>query len=177
MLAGSSCTVRHLQADDLNNYISLFNALPSRGEYFSTLIESPEAMRRQFASTGFVTDKRERFLIDDKFGCLVDVISHFASRTPVSREIAYRLFDTDLQGRGDISEATGMQCDYLFPNYPLNRLELLMNPSNVGSERIAQKSGFTDEGTLRKAFFTNGVLCDAKIYSLLRVEWKMLNGG
>jgi len=71
-----------------------------------------------------------------------------------------------------MSEATRLLVDYLFGAYPYHRLELLMDPLNTGSERIAQKNGFTHEGVLRQAFFINGVMRDVKIYGLLRPEWQ-----
>ena len=62
--------------------------------------------------------------------------------------------------------------DYLFNAYAYHRLELLMDPLNIGSERIAQKNGFTEEGLMRQAFFINGAMRDVKMYSLLRPEWQ-----
>ena len=47
-----------------------------------------------------------------------------------------------------------------------------MDPLNIGSERIAQKNGFTEEGLMRQAFFINGAMRDVKMYSLLRPEWQ-----
>lgn len=172
MLKGNLCTVRHLQAADLNNYIALVNDLPSRGAFFSLQFKSPEAMRRDFLQTGFVTEDSELFVIEDQHQNIIGTITHFKTRTPTSREIGYRLFDPQRFGRGYTSEATRLLIDYLFSAYPYHRLELLMDPLNTGSERIAQKNGFTHEGMLRQAFFINGVMRDVKIYSLLRHEWQ-----
>ncbi|MEG1325578.1 MAG: ribosomal protein acetyltransferase, partial [Janthinobacterium sp.] len=74
MLKGTLCTVRHLQAADLNTYISLVNDLPSRGEFFSLQFKSPEAMRRDFLQTGFVTEDSELFLIEDKAQHIIGTI-------------------------------------------------------------------------------------------------------
>ena len=172
MLKGTLCTVRHLVAADLNNYLALVNDLPSRGDFFSMQFKSPEAMRREFMQTGLVTEDSELFLIEDLHQNIIGTITHFKSRTPASREIGYRLFDRQRDGRGYISEATRLVVDYLFNAYPYHRLELLMDPLNIGSERIAQKNGFTQEGLIRQAFFINGVMRDAKMYSLLRPEWQ-----
>ena len=172
MLKGQRCNVRHVVNTDLDVYIGLLNDMASRGPHFSTQLQSPEALRMEFGLNGFVTDEREMFLIEDQRGRIVGTITHFKSRTPISREIGYRLFDPALAGRGIMTEACAMLCDYLFRSYPLNRLELLMNPDNVGSERIAQKLGFEFEGTLRGGFFTNGAIRDVKIYGLLRAEWE-----
>ncbi len=171
MLKGQRCNVRHVVSADLDAYIGLLNDLPSRGPFFPTQLQSPEALRMEFGMNGFVTDEREMFLIEDPRGRIIGTITHFKSRTPICREIGYRLFDPALAGRGYMTEACALLCDYLFRTYPLNRLELLMNPDNTGSERIAQKLGFQYEGTLRGGFFTNGAIRDTKIYSLLRAEW------
>ncbi|TFW22447.1 N-acetyltransferase [Massilia arenosa] len=175
MLKGALCNVRHITTVDLPTYIALQNELENRGEYFSQQFHSPEALRREFAATGFVTDDREMMLVEDKTGAIVGSISHFKSRTPLAREIGYRLL-AGSGGRGIMTEATRLMSDYLFRAYQYNRLELLMNPLNIASERIAQKCGYTYEGTLRGMFFTDGQVRDAKMYSLLRSEWEQWRG-
>lgn len=172
MLKGTLCTVRHLLAADLNDYIAKVNDLPSRGEFFSMQFKSPEAMRREFLQTGLVSDDSELFLIEDLHQNIIGTITHFKSRTPAAREIGYRLFDRQRSGRGYTTEATRLLVNYLFMAYPYHRLELLMDPFNTGSERIAQKCGFTQEGLMRQAFFINGAMHDVKMYSLLRHEWQ-----
>ena len=172
MLQGTLCNVRHVLAADLGAFIALVNDLPSRGAFFSMQFKSPEAMRRDFLQTGFVTDDSELFLIEDHAQQIIGTITHFKSRTPATREIGYRLFDPQRGGRGYTSEATRLLVDYLFNAYPYHRLELLMEPENTASERIAQKNGFTHEGMMRQAFFIHGVMRDVKMYSLLRPEWQ-----
>lgn len=172
MLKGQLCTVRHLLTADLNTFIALANDLPSRGDHFSAHFKSPETMRKEFMQNGFVTDDSELFVVEDRAHHIVGVITHFKSRTPTSREIGYRLFDTALAGQGYMTEATRLLVDYLFNVHIWHRLELLMAPENTGSVRIAQKCGFTEDGTLRQAFFINGRYQDVRIYSLLRPEWE-----
>jgi len=165
--------MRHFQAADLNDYIALFNDIPTRGDFFSPQQLSPEAIRREFATNGFSTDERETFaLIANGDERLIGMITHFKSRTPICRELGFRLFATDLGRQGYMSEAVGVLCDYLFRSYAHQRIEMLMNVDNIASERVAQKNGFTYEGTMRAGFFINGKLSDSKVYSLLRSEWR-----
>ncbi len=49
----------------------------------------------------------------------------------------------------------------------LERLELLANPRNEGSQRLAERAGFTREGTLRLYRRRHGVREDLVMYSLL----------
>lgn len=174
MLKGSLCTVRHLLTADLNVFIALANDLPSRGDYFSRHFKSPETMRREFMQNGFVSDDCEVFVIEDQRHHIIGVISHSKSRTPVAREIGYRLFDPALAGRGYVSQATGLLVSHLFEVHPYHRLELLIAPRNLASLRVAEKCGFRAEGTLRQSFFIGGKYCDVLIYSLLRPEWEQL---
>lgn len=172
MLKGTNCTVRHVLASDLNTFLPLFNDLSTRTEFFSHLFQSPETMRKEFALNHFATEDRELYVIEAHDGNLVGIISHFKSRTPISREIGYRMFGAAYSGRGYMTEATRLLCAYLFRNFTYNRLELLMDPDNIGSERIAQKNGFVYEGTARGGFFVNGAIRNTKVYSLLRAEWQ-----
>ncbi|GJI96999.1 N-acetyltransferase [Duganella sp. BJB488] len=176
MLKGSLCTVRHLLTTDLNTFIALVNDLPSRGDYFSSHFKSPETMRKEFMQNGFVSDDSELFVIEDGLHHIVGVITHFKSRTPVTREIGYRLFDSKLSGHGYVTEACRMLVDYLFKVHQFHRLELLSAPENVASIRVAQKCGFSAEGTLRQSFFINGRYQDVQVFSLLRPEWEALRG-
>lgn len=172
MLKGQLCTVRHLLTTDLNAFIAMVNDLPSRGDHFSTHFKSPETMRKEFIQNGYVTDDSELFVIEDHLHHVVGVITHFKARTPVSREIGYRLFDAALAGRGYVTEACQLLIDHLFKVYQYHRLELLTAPENAASSRIAEKCGFRPEGTLRQSFFINGRYTDVVIYSLLRPEWE-----
>jgi RimJ/RimL family protein N-acetyltransferase len=78
-------------------------------------------------------------VIEDSLHHVVGVITHFKSRTPVTREIGYRLFDPKLAGRGYVTEACSCwwtTCSTL----TYHRLELLTAPENVASVRIAQNA-------------------------------------
>ena len=172
MLKGQLCTVRHLLTADLNTFIALVNDLPSRGDYFSTHFKSPETMRKEFVQNGFVSEDSELFVIEVHSHHIVGVITHFKSRTPVCREIGYRLFDRSLTGQGYVSEACSLLVDHLFNVYQYQRLELLSAPENKASLRVAEKCGFTPEGTLRQSFFIGGRYCDVVVCSLLRPEWE-----
>jgi RimJ/RimL family protein N-acetyltransferase len=46
---------------------------------------------------------------------------------------------------------------------------------NLGSSRVAEKCGFTYEGTMRKATFNQGEYHSLRLYSLLREECPSLD--
>ena len=85
-------------------------------------------------------------------------------------ELSYLLYDERFAGRGYISEAVRLLVDYLFATKHPGRIQLVIVPENAASRRIAEKCGFTLEGTARGAFFNDGRNQDLLIYSLLRTD-------
>ena len=74
----------------------------------------------------------------------------FAQHAPLAghAELGYWL-RSDLCGRGLMTEAASAVVEYGFAVLGLHRIELRAAPPNVGSVRVAEKVGFTREGTLR----------------------------
>ena len=52
----------------------------------------------------------------------------------------------------------------------LERLQLSIRPDNLASRGVAEKAGYTYEGTLRSTKLIRGARVDAALYSLLRAE-------
>jgi RimJ/RimL family protein N-acetyltransferase len=103
-----------------------------------------------------------------------DVAGHVEFFRPVSYwdafELSYQLYDERFAGRGWVTEAVQLLVDYLFATKKENRVQLVIVPANGASVRIAQKCGFTLEGTARGAFFNEGRSQDVLLYSLLRTD-------
>ena len=62
-------------------------------------------------------------------------------------------------------------CTHAFQTLGLRRLEAEVNPSNVASNAILRRLGFTCEGTLRKRWVAKGVAYDTNLYGVLCEEW------
>jgi RimJ/RimL family protein N-acetyltransferase len=62
--------------------------------------------------------------------------------------------------------------DYLFLSRELMRVQATADVSNIASQRVLEKNGFTKEGIIRKSGFNRGKWCDDCLYSILREEWK-----
>ena len=71
------------------------------------------------------------------------------------------------RGRGVASRALGRLCRFAFDELAVERIELLAEPDNAASLRVAEKAGFTREGVLRR----QAVFCDERrdmvLFSLL----------
>jgi RimJ/RimL family protein N-acetyltransferase len=69
--------------------------------------------------------------------------------------------------RGIGSRATRMLATWAITELGLERVELLANPHNEASLRLAERAGFTREGTLRRYRRRHGVREDLVMFSML----------
>jgi RimJ/RimL family protein N-acetyltransferase len=69
--------------------------------------------------------------------------------------------------RGIGARATRLLAEWAVSALGLERLELMANPDNEASQRLAERAGFTREGVLRKYRRRHGVREDLIMYSLL----------
>lgn len=72
---------------------------------------------------------------------------------------------TDRVGRGLVSEASWALAQHAFLELAANRVELRMDDDNARSWRVAERLGFTLEGTLRNDTRSpDGTLRDTRVY-------------
>jgi RimJ/RimL family protein N-acetyltransferase len=74
------------------------------------------------------------------------------------------------RGNGYSAEAAGALCAWGFANLEVHRIEWWAMVGNSGSRAVAEKLGFTVEGTLRRRSITNGAPHDWWIGGLLRED-------
>ena len=82
-------------------------------------------------------------------------------------EIGY-FIDEAYWGKGIAAKAVRKLEKIGFKEIGLKRIEILMNPKNIASERVAIKCGYQKEGLMRKAIETNGKLFDALLYAKVK---------
>jgi RimJ/RimL family protein N-acetyltransferase len=77
----------------------------------------------------------------------------------------------ELRGRGLTTRALRLVCRYGFDELRLGRLELITDPDNRASQRVAEKVGFSREGVLRSHLVhPDGRRRDSVMFSLLPGE-------
>ena len=142
------------------------------GLYYPVFLSSEAGFYERFRRTGFWQERSGDALVCSlQDGTILGKMEYFeAEQYWDNYEVAYRLFDLELSGRGIISEALRLFTYLLFATYRVNRLELKIIPQNAASLRVAQKCGFQFEGVARQAVFLRGAHHDMHIYSLLRSE-------
>jgi RimJ/RimL family protein N-acetyltransferase len=74
------------------------------------------------------------------------------------------------RGRGVMTRAVRLLSSWSFREFDLRRIELVIAIENVGSNRVAEKAGFTKEGVLRQYRENKGIWRDHYMWSLLRDE-------
>lgn len=173
MIIGSCFHLRHLRKEDLPRYTELLNHPDSKGDYLSLEVMLPGTVEQRFEEQARSKENMETFVIVDVNNSIIGRVFHFKTVAYFnSREIGYSVFSSGQRGKGIMSEAVQLLCDYLFNTMLINRLEIHMNVDNLASEKVAIKCGFSLDGIARGAVFSRGKHVDIKMYGLLRDEWE-----
>ena len=172
MLQGRLIHLRPARDSDLDAMYAAHVNIADRGRHFPLGVLSEPAFRREFDEHGFwQPDEGTLLIVTADTGELAGHIEFFK---PVSYwdafELSYQLYGDRYAGRGFTTEAVQLLVDYLFATKQRHRIHLVIVPENAASRRVAEKCGFTLEGTLRGAFFNDGRNQDVLIYSLLRTD-------
>ena len=79
-------------------------------------------------------------------------------------ELGYWLGE-EFWGKGYITHAVQQMLDYAFKNFDIVRIFAKPFGTNIGSQKVLEKAGFTLEATLYKTIFKNNVFEDELIYA------------
>ena len=171
MLEGRQFNLRLFREDDLDEFLKLQNQYAERGEFYPVTVQSLPTCRKDFQEAGWWEEHKGGMLITDKQQQILGSIFFFRG-APYQEgyEVGYNVFKREDRGRGIMSEALPLFSAYLFEAKPIRRLCLFILAENVASRKVAEKSGYHYEGTLRQAFFLRGKHHDCAVYSLLREE-------
>jgi RimJ/RimL family protein N-acetyltransferase len=176
VLNGERVRLRPIGNDDLPAFIEAHLEIGNRGAFFPLGIIPEPVLRQRHAESGFWSRDEGTLLIWNRED---EIVGHVEFFKPVSYwdafELSYQLYDDRHAGQGYVSEAVQLLVDYLFATKKQYRIHLVIVPGNGASRRIAEKCGFTLEGTARGAFFNDGRNHDVLLYSLLRDDprpWK-----
>ena len=177
MLAGKSVTLRQVRDVDLDELYDAHTSIRNRGAYFPLGVMSQTAFRREFGEHGFWQKSEGMLVIESPEG---EIAGHIEFFRPVSYwdafELSYQLYDDQYAGRGFVTEAVQLLVDYLFGTKKEHRIHLVIVVENAASRRVADKCGFTLEGTVRGVFFNDGRNQDVLLYSLLRTDPRPWHG-
>jgi len=170
LLEGKNVNLRVMEKEDLPLFAEWVNKPGFFGEY-NPLRQMSKAEIEKDYDKG--TIEQTGFIIEKKDGSKIGYISHFVLVHPAGKllEIGYSLVPSE-RGKGNGTEAVEIMVDYLFLSKDIMRVQACTDTRNVASQKVLEKAGFKNEGTLRKYLFLRGELRDACLYSILREEWK-----
>lgn len=171
MLRGTSISLRPVVEADLDELHAMSLDLETRGPWYPLPSTSLARYRASFAEKGFWSPDQGTFLIVDGDDRKLGAVGWGKQEGyGADVEVSYRLFERASMGKGIGTEAVGLLVDYLFDWLPIHRLVLYIHVDNVPSHRIAEKCGFTREGTMRESWFHRGAWHDLDFYALIRHE-------
>lgn len=93
------------------------------------------------------------------------------SRTNKSGEIAY-IVHPDYWGNGIATEVAKLLVNFGFKEFHLHRIYATCDPRNIGSAKVLEKIGMTQEGKLRDALLIKDGWRDSLVFSILEHEWE-----
>jgi ribosomal-protein-serine acetyltransferase len=167
-------SLRELTIDDP---AELYELIAANREHLSRWM--PWAAQQTFEDTvGFLDEARQQSANEEGVqlaildgAALAGVIGfHRIDRDNRSVSIGYWI-DEQHQGRGTVTKAVRVACDYAFSTWDLNRIEIRAALANTPSRKLAERLSFTQEGILREAEIVNEVHLDCALYSVLAAEW------
>jgi len=162
--------LRIMEKEDIPLFLDWTNNRAFWGEYFSPVQRTRAEMEKSFENNPL---EYTTFVVEKKDGTKVGHIVHFAVLAPYGKtlEIGYALLPRERR-KGYCTEAVKIMVDYLFLSKDIACIQATTDVGNVASQEVLKKTGFQNEGTLRKRFFSNGAWRDTVVFSILREEWK-----
>lgn len=88
-------------------------------------------------------------------------------------EVGYEL-SKDYWGKGIASEALEALVAYGYQHFQLERIEALIEPANLASQKLVEKQGFKREGLLRHYEFTCGKFDDLYMYAVIKEDLDLI---
>ena len=98
---------------------------------------------------------------------MIGFIGHYRIQWENFRsEVGYML-SPDFQGQGIATEAVHLVTEYGFKEMKMHSLEAIIDPDNIASAKVLEKSKFVKEAHFKENEFYDGKFLDSVVYSLL----------
>jgi len=157
----------------------IYALIDANRAHLDTWFEWPAETRRPEDLRGFVDGSLAMFARGEGFhgglrcsGRLVGGLSlHNVYRAEHRAEVGYWLAAAE-QGKGIVTRAVRGLLDHLFTIEGFRRVEIRAISGNAASRAVAERLGFTYEGTFRHIAYLRGEAVDHAVYSLLVDEWR-----
>jgi orotate phosphoribosyltransferase len=108
----------------------------------------------------------ELAIVDRSSGVLLGSLALSVERAHDRGKVGYWLAP-EARGRGAASAAVRLISAWALDHLGLARLEMFIEPENVASQRVAERSGYVREGLLRSHWLNKGRRTDSIVYGLV----------
>jgi len=166
---GETVTLRTIEEEDVEFCQRLVNDPRVRSSLFAAGLTSRQEEREWVESIGEEGDAHLLVCVD---GDPVGTVGH---RPPDDHwrtaEVGYML-DPDAWGNGYATDALRTLTADVFSERRLHKLYARVFATNTASQRVLEKVGYTQEGTLREEGVADGERVDVYRYGLLRAEFE-----
>jgi [ribosomal protein S5]-alanine N-acetyltransferase len=167
-----------IRIDTLEEYTELFNTHTDAELKTLFGFRSDEELRKQKLKfeKGFRTHRSTCLffhLIEKENNTVIGGVS-FHNWYPDHRrsEIGYDMKSDEYKNKGYMKEAVRAILAYGFNELNLNRIEAIIAPDNIPSQKTVEGAGFVREALLKEHYNDDGVIGDSLIYRLLLSEYK-----
>ncbi len=172
-LQGEQVQLRLVRTEDLPGLHGQLTDLTTAGRHFPLGLIGEPAFRAEYERTGFWRPDEGMLLVAAEGSVVGEIEFYPISHYLHGYELSYRIFGAQHAGKGYATEAVALLSCHLLATKRVERLQLVIHPDNVASQRVATKCGFTREGTMRRCWFHRGEYHDLDVWSLLRGEAAM----
>lgn len=158
--------IRPWKVDDLNDLVALANH-PAIAKFMTDQFPSPytEEAGNKFISYAMSGNPLNIFAIEADGNLAGGIGLH--SQPDIYRlnmELGYWIGEK-YWGQGIVTSAIGQIVDYGFKTFDIQRIFARPFGTNIGSQKVLEKSGFILEAKLEKTLIKNGELLDEWIYA------------
>jgi len=179
MIVGKNIRLRAIEREDLG-LLQAWRNDPDVYRYFFEREPLSMAMQNRWFDR-YLQSESERIWIIEPLTTPVAVgtigyarMDRRNCRCEVGRLLVY---SPEYRGKGLATEAQYLVCSYLFGHCNMHKLYCEIFADNHASIGVYKKLGFQQEGILRQHVFRDGVYEDVLVMSLLRDEFRAMEGG
>jgi ribosomal-protein-alanine N-acetyltransferase len=168
--------LRAVAADDAGDvFLYACNPTITRYTLWNTheTIDDTLVFVRDYAQSRYVEREPDPIAIilksDPTHSVIGSVGCFWASKKDGVMELGYNLAEP-YWGRGITAEAARRLVEFVFADYPVERIQARVIDGNAASARVAEKVGMMREGRHRALLLHRGRHVDVEFYSILRSE-------
>ncbi len=132
---------------------------------------------KEFITTNIQIEKEKKgyyfYVRNTKTNHLIGYIGIKKIDYHISKCELFYFIDIDFEGKGIISKAISEVIDFCFKELKMNKIFICTSKINFGSQQIALKNGFIQEGILREEFKNSErILEDIVYFGILKSDYK-----